>query len=584
MTFEIGEDDFLLDGSPHRILSGAIHYFRVHPDQWADRIDKARRMGLNTVETYVAWNLHAPRPGEWRSEGGLDLARFLDTVAAAGMHAIVRPGPYVCAEWDNGGLPPWLFTDRGTGVRTSEPTYMKAVDEYLRRVYDVVVPRQVDRGGPVILVQIENEYGAYGDDSAYLEALVAITHEAGITVPLTTVDQPEPEMLERGSLPGLHKTASFGSRSPERLTTLRRYQPTGPLMCSEYWNGWFDSWGSDHRTSDPVRSAADLDDLLATGASVNLYMFHGGTNFGLTSGADDKGTYEPVVTSYDYDAPLDESGHPTEKYHAFRSVLARYARIEDEAPPVRRAAPELAVDMVRGGSLLSRSANWPGSTSSTVPTFDDLEHHAGFLAHTTDIDTGRPTVLHVGEVRDRVMVFVDGVRVGILQRDGAEHDLTIPPGRRLTLLVEDMGRVNYGSRLGEHKGLVGPVTVAAEGPRSWTSTPIGLEQLVTLAEDETPSPSGAAETPAGARGSFDLTRPADLFLDTVGWGKGIAWVNGFCLGRYWDRGPQRTLYVPSPVTRAGANELVVFELESSSSTMHLVAGPRLAATTQDQER
>lgn len=578
MTFEIGEDDFLLDGSPHRILSGAIHYFRVHPDQWADRIDKARRMGLNTVETYVAWNVHAPTPGGWRTEGSLDLGGFLDLVAAAGMHAIVRPGPYICAEWDNGGLPAWLFADPRTGVRTDEPLYMRAVDEYLRRVYEVVVPRQVDRGGPVVLVQIENEYGAYGADSSYLEALVAITREAGITVPLTTVDQPEPEMLERGSLPGLHKTASFGSRSPERLATLRRHQPTGPLMCSEYWNGWFDSWGSEHRTSDPHEAAADLDALLATGASVNLYMFHGGTNFGLTSGADDKGTYEPDVTSYDYDAPLDESGHPTEKYHAFRAVLSRYTRVEHAPPPEREPAPELVVDVVEGGSLLAGLDGWPASTSTALPTFEDLAHDSGFLAHATDLDTVSPAVLDVGEVRDRVIVFVDGVRAGVLERNGAERALTIPPGRRLTLLVENMGRVSYGPRLGERKGLMGPVTLDGARPAPWTSTPIGLDRLLRLATDDPVPDTGAGGTPVGARGSFDLDVPADLFLDTAGWGKGIAWVNGFCLGRYWDRGPQRTLYVPSPVTRAGENHVAVLELENLGSEIRFVAGPVLSTS------
>ncbi|MBO4207001.1 glycoside hydrolase family 35 protein, partial [Micromonospora echinofusca] len=334
-TFDIGETDFLLDGRPFRVLSGAIHYFRVHPQLWRDRIRKARQMGLNTVETYIAWNAHSPQRGVFHTDGGLDLGRFLDTVAEEGMYAFVRPGPYICAEWDNGGLPAWLFRDAATGIRRHEPQYLDAIAEYYGQLGPILAPRQVDSGGPVILVQVENEYGAYGADRDYLQALTDLTRKAGITVPLTTVDQPVDHMLRNGSLPGLHKTASFGSRSVERLATLRAHQPTGPLMCAEFWDGWFDHWGEHHHTTPVAEAAADLDALLSTGASVNIYMFHGGTNFGFTNGANDKGTYQPIVTSYDYDAPLDEAGDPTAKYWAFREVIARHT----EVPPAPSAAP-----------------------------------------------------------------------------------------------------------------------------------------------------------------------------------------------------------------------------------------------------
>ena len=281
-SFAVGETDFLLDGRPHRILSGAIHYFRVHPDLWADRIRKARLMGLNTIETYVAWNAHEPRRGEWDATGWNDLGRFLDLIAEEGMHAIVRPGPYICAEWHNGGLPVWLTGIPGIGLRRSEPQYLAEVQTYLERVYEIVAPRQIDRGGPVTLVQIENEYGAYGDDKDYLRELVRVTRDAGITVPLTTIDQPTPQMLGDGSLEGLHATGSFGSRATERLAALRAHQHTGPLMCAEFWDGWFDWWGGHHHTTSVADAAGELESLLAAGASVNFYMFHGGTNFGLT--------------------------------------------------------------------------------------------------------------------------------------------------------------------------------------------------------------------------------------------------------------------------------------------------------------
>ena len=352
-VFEIGEENFLVDGRPFRILSGAIHYFRVHEDLWTDRIRKAREMGLNTIETYVAWNAHEPRRGEWDQTGRNDLGRFLDCVAAEGMHAIVRPGPYICAEWTNGGLPVWLTGDDSIRLRSSEPGYLAAVTGFLERVYDIVEPRQVSHGGPVILVQIENEYGAYGADKVYLEELVRLTRAAASSVPLVTVDQPFPQMLRDGSLPGVHLTGSFGSRAAERLATLREHQPTGPLMTMEFWDGWFDWWGGHHHTTDPQVAAAELETLLAAGASVNFYMFHGGTNFGLTNGANDKGRYAPITTSYDYDAPLDEAGNPTAKYYAFRDVISRYAPVPDSPRVAATPAPEFDVDLVSAGDWIA---------------------------------------------------------------------------------------------------------------------------------------------------------------------------------------------------------------------------------------
>ncbi|ROQ41599.1 beta-galactosidase [Frondihabitans sp. PhB188] len=555
--FALGATDFLLDGAPHRILSGALHYFRVHPDHWADRIEKARLLGLNTIETYVPWNDHEPVPGAWTADGALDLARFLDLVQAAGMHAIVRPGPYICAEYDNGGLPAWLFTDPEVGIRRFEPRFMAAVESYLRRVYDIVAPRQIDAGGAVILVQIENEYGAYGSDRQYLRALVDITRDAGITVPLTTVDQPEPEMLENGSLPDLLKTGSFGSRSPERLATLRAHQPTGPLMSSEYWNGWFDFWGGEHHVTSAEAQARDLDALLATGASVNLYMFHGGTNFGFTNGANDKGVYEPTVTSYDYDAPLDEAGNPTPKYFAFREVLAKYTDVPSGR--LDRGESDLPTPAVRSiGAIglleaLEHLGSWRG-TGTTPATFDEIGHFRGLMALRTALP-GNATTLRVGEVRDRATLFVDGVLVGVLDRASGDRAQELPAGRVLTVVVEDQGRVNYERRIGEPKGLIGPVELDGHDAE-WEALALDVAHLGDL-------PVTADADPAAAgvhRFEFDLDEAADLQLDTSGLGKGAAFVNGFALGRYWSVGPQHTLYVPGPATRAGANELVILDL------------------------
>jgi beta-galactosidase len=521
------------------------------------------------------------------------------------MQAIVRPGPYICAEWDGGGLPGWLFDDPSVGVRRSEPGYLAAVDDYLRRVYEIVAPRQVDAGGPVVLVQIENEYGAYGDDADYLRHLVDLTRASGIIVPLTTVDQPTDEMLSRGSLPELHRTGSFGSRADERLATLRRHQPTGPLMCSEFWNGWFDHWGEHHHTTPVAEAAAELDALLAAGASVNLYMFHGGTNFGLTNGANHKGTYHSHVTSYDYDAPLDEAGFPTEKFFAFREVIARYAPVPDEVPEARRPAPtsvtsfDLAVPLAGtlghdpDSSVASLGSDW--IRTEGVPTMDQLGTYRGFAVHRVDLPAGDgPRVLSFAGVRDRAVVSVDGVRVGVLQRDQHERAITVPTGRTLEVLVEDQGRVNYGVHIGEAKGLVGPALLDGEELTGWASHVLDLEELgiavanlsaLATARRDRPAEPGQAgavgdvSTLAGpvlAHATVHVDEPGDRYLDTRSWGKGVAWVNGFCLGRYWTRGPQHTLYVPGEQLRTGANDVVVLELGTASAPMvNFVAAPDL---------
>jgi len=576
--FQIGETDFLLDGEPHRIISGAMHYFRVHPDLWRDRLRTAKLMGLNAIETYVAWNAHEPVQGEWNATGGLDLGRFLDLVAEEGLHAIVRPGPYICAEWHNGGLPTWLTADADMKLRSSDPRYLAAVTSFLDRINAIVAPRQIDRDGSVILVQIENEYGAYGADKAYLAELIRLTRAAGITVPLTQVDQPIPHMLEGGAHEGLHKTGSFGSRIGERLATLREHQPTGPLMCMEFWCGWFDHWGEKHHTTTFADAARDLDELLAAGASVNIYMVHGGTNFGLTNGANDSGRYLPLVTSYDYDSPITESGDITSKFRAFRDVIAKHAPVPDEPLPEPVDAPVLQVALESVGDPLPLVATDRGQFD-TPPTLDELGPDLVLAEYAASVDIDRTRVLDA-DVRDYAWVSVDERSVGILQRTVGDLALALPAGRRLRLLVEETGRVNYDTKIGEPKGLVGDVRLDGEplaGPWHVRTFDVpALGRAVADAAVATPVAGGRAAGPVGLRAAFDLDASADLFLDTAGWGKGFAWVNGFFLGRYWRRGPQRTLYVPGPVTRAGRNEVVIVELEAlTDATARFVARPDL---------
>lgn len=582
--FGIGDRDFLLDGEPFRILSGALHYFRVHPGEWRDRIEKARLMGLNTIETYVAWNAHEPHQGRWDESGWNDLGAFLDAIADAGLYAIVRPGPYICAEWHNGGLPAWLTAIPGLTLRSSDPRYLEHVKRYLERVYSIVSPRQIDAGGNVILVQIENEYGAYGADADYLRELVEMTRVSRITVPLTTIDQPIGDMLRDGSIDGVHRTASFGSRARERLATLREHQPTGPLMCAEFWDGWFDWWGGIHHTTSAEDAAAELDSVLASGASVNIYMFHGGTNFGLTNGANHKGRYLPITTSYDYDAPLDEAGNPTAKYFAFRDVIARHRGVLPEEPPGVVTPPSLEVPLTSRGPWLAES---PGTTVAPVGRpllFDEISSTTTLAIYDTVLpdevfegaDRG---LLAVDEVRDFAWIEVDSVRVGTLSRILSETSLTIPRGRRLRIIVEDLGRVDYGEHLGEPKGLIGTPRLNGVPLEAWGSHPIDVAHIgAAFAEGRLNESSAPTVGPTAFTATFD--RPADshLLLDTQGWGRGYALVNDLLLGRYWSNGPQRTLYVPRAALRERDNRLVVLEhggLDELGLRARFVATPQL---------
>ncbi|WP_435130598.1 beta-galactosidase [Actinacidiphila sp. bgisy144] len=565
----IEPDGFRLDGEPFRIISGGLHYFRVHPEQWADRLRKARLMGLNTIDTYVPWNLHQPRKGgELDLTGILDLPRFLDLAAAEGLHVLLRPGPYICAEWEGGGLPSWLLAEPDIRLRTNDPAYLAAVEHFFQALLPAVTPHLATSGGPVIAVQVENEYGAYSDDTGHLRRIADLLLAGGIDVPLFTCDQPGD--LARGALPGVLATVNLGSRAATGLAALRAHQPQGPLMVTEFWNGWFDRWGGVHVVRDAAGAAAELDAILASGASVNLYMFHGGTNFGFTNGANDKHTYRPTVTSYDYDAPLDEAGDPTPKYAAFREVIARHAPVPDEpAPQPAKKLSALGVTLDRTAPLLAQAPLLGQAVAGPRPlTMEELGQDFGFVLYQAQLPAPGPAVLTLDAVRDRAQVFVDGQPAGVLEREGHEPALafTVPrAGARLEVLVENQGRVNYGQALHDRKGLLGEVRLDGEVLRGWTSRPLPLTPA-DLERLEFAAAVGPVVGPAFHRGVFDVETPADTHLDLAGWTKGNAWVNGFPLGRFWSRGPQTTLYVPAPVLRAGANEVVVLELHAAART------------------
>ncbi len=562
-TFAIDKDQFLLNGKPFRILSGAMHYFRVLPEYWEDRMRKMRAMGLNTLETYVAWNQHEPQPGVFRFDGGLDLAAYIRRAADVGLYVVVRPGPYICSEWDLGGLPSWLLKDPGMRLRCAHEPYLDAVDGYFDALLPQLEPLQITKGGPILALQIENEYGSYGNDKGYLRYLRDGMRARDIDVLLFTSDGPTDEMLQYGTLPGILKTVNFGSRAEQAFAKLREYQREGPLICMEFWNGWFDHWGEEHHHRHPEDAAAALDQILAAGASVSFYMFHGGTNYGFMNGANrDRDAYKPTVGSYDYDAPLDEAGDVTPKYLAFRQVIARYAPVGDV--PIPGPSPKMALGTVEltecVGLFEALEALSSPIRRPTPEPMEMLDQDYGFILYRTEVAGPRAEVpLTIRGLHDRAQVFVDGRSIGVLERESPEEtlSLSVPQGGvMLEVLVENMGRVNYGPDLLDRKGITEGVLLGQQYLFDWTAYPLPLDNLSALRY----SPSHSTGGPAFYRGAFTVAEPRDTFLALPGWTKGVCWVNGFNLGRYWDRGPQRTLYVPAPLLRVSQNELVVLEL------------------------
>lgn len=584
LQLDVRDGDFLRGGAPHRVLSGAIHYFRVHPDLWEDRLRRLAAMGLNTVETYVAWNFHERVRGEVDFTGPRDLARFITLAGELGLDVIVRPGPYICAEWDFGGLPAWLMTEPDIALRTSDPVFLKAVDEWFDAVVPVIRPLLTTAGGPVVAVQVENEYGSYGDDAAYLEYCRKGLLDRGIDVLLFTSDGPGADWLDNGVIPGVFATVNFGSRTDEAFAELRKVQPAGPDMVMEYWNGWFDHWGEPHHTRDVADAAGVLEDILRAGGSVNFYMAHGGTNFGLWSGANvEDGTFQPTVTSYDYDAAVGEAGELTPKFHAFREVISRYAvGAPPELPPVPvRLAPQtVALDgwvaLLDSLDLFAAPVSGPAPKSMEALGQDHgLVHYRGSGLVPPD---GR--TLELDGLADRATVLADGVLLGRVDRNGESQSLPLTArvdGGRTTfdVIVENQGRINFGPQIGERKGLRG-VRIAHRNLHGWESTAIRLDDPALTDRLRFGSDLvGAARGPVFGRATIEVDEPADGFLALPGWGKGFLWLNGTLLGRYWGIGPQVTLYAPAPLWRNGSNDIVILEMEQLGTEVELREEPDL---------
>ncbi|MCD9020283.1 glycoside hydrolase family 35 protein [Cohnella silvisoli] len=580
-SFVIEGNQFMYDGKPMRIISGAMHYFRIVPEYWEDRLRKLRACGFNTVETYVAWNLHEPKEGRFNFEGIADLVRFVRLAEKLGLFVIVRPSPYICAEWEFGGLPSWLLANPGMRLRCSHRPFLDKVDAY----YDVLLPKLKPLlctfGGPIIAMQVENEYGSYGNDKQYLAYLRQAMKDRGMDVLLFTSDGSEDYMLQGGTLPDMLATLNFGSNPEQGFAKLLEYQPDKPLVCMEYWNGWFDHWGDQHhvRGHDDVKDV--LDRILRMGASVNFYMFHGGTNFGFFNGANHIDFYEPTVTSYDYNALLSEAGDITDKYMAIRKVIASYADVPDE--PLPPPSAKKAYGKVR---LTERAALFSSFDSLSVPvrsvfpeTMERLGQDYGFIWYETEM-SGPQTDCEImlQDVHDRALIYVDGVYRGVVERWRAEDSVTVdipPSGAKLGILVENMGRINYGSRIRDAKGITEGVKAGKRQYNqflfNWEIRCLPLDDLSGVQFEPISSTANGgvndnlpkAAAPAFYKGTLRVDEVADTFLKLEGWVKGVVYVNGFNLGRYWEKGPQRTLYVPGPVLREGDNEIVIFELEGT---------------------
>ena len=566
----VDTEGFKLDGRPFRIIAGAIHYFRVPRAYWRDRLLKLKACGFNTVETYMAWNAHQPQPDVFDESDMLDFVSFLQLAQSLGLWAIVRPGRYIGSEWDMGGLPWWLLRDDDIQLRCMNESYLKAVDRWFDWVVVRLAPLQSNRGGPLLMIQVENEYGSYGDDQVYLHYLADGLLRRGIEVPLFTSDGATDFMLTGGTLPGILKTANFGSKATEQFAKLREHQPEGPLMCTEFWNGWFDHWGEQHHTRDPQDAAQTLEDILAAGGSLSAYMFHGGSNFGFMNGANFTDTYQPTVNSYDDDAPLDERGDLTPKYHLFRSVIARHAPVPDvDLPPAIPPASYGELVFCESADLLDNLDALTRPVEMTVPLpMEKLGQGHGFILYRTSVRGPREKLpLRFSQLCDRAHIYANGELLGIQYRNDAADavELAIPTeGLQLDILVENMGHINYGPRLAERKGAVGGICLGQTFVYHWQACPLPLSDLSAVQFQDGIQPFTGR--PQFLRTYLEIAgNPADTFIKLPDFCKGVIFVNGRVLSRYWSIGPQRSVWLPAPFLQNGKNEIIVLELDGRES-------------------
>ncbi|KQR70177.1 beta-galactosidase family protein [Pedobacter sp. Leaf176] len=569
-TFSLADSTFMLDDKPFQIISGEIHYPRVPREAWRDRMKMAKAMGLNTIGTYVFWNLHEPEKGKFDFSGNNDIAEFVKIAKQEGLWVILRPSPYVCAEWEFGGYPYWLQNEKGLQVRSREKQYLAEYKKYIQEIGKQLAPLQINHGGNILMVQVENEYGSYGADKVYLEMNRKMFVDAGFDGLLYTCD-PEKDIV-KGHLKGL-MPAINGQDNPVKVKQAIKglNEGKGPFFIAEWYPAWFDWWGTAHHKVPAAQYTGKLDTVLAAGISINMYMFHGGSTRGFMNGANFRDTipFEPQISSYDYDAPLDEAGNATDKFMKFREVIAKHLPKGEALPAVPEAKPSTALkEIVFDKQIDVFEYRGKGRSNSDPLTFEDMNQAYGYMIYKTNVNGGKKAELKIDGLRDYGIVFIDGERKGTLDRRLGEEKLLldIPAGvHTLEIFVENMGRINFGPNLLKNKkGIIGEVSFAGHVLKSWTMYSLPFDRVETL---KLKGSKLSGNVPTLKSGSFDVVNPTDTYLDFRKWGKGVVWVNGHNLGKYWSIGPQQTIYLPAEWQKKGRNEVVVLELNKPENNI-----------------
>ncbi|MFC7322536.1 glycoside hydrolase family 35 protein [Halobacillus campisalis] len=554
---------FYLDKEPFQILSGAMHYFRTVPEHWEDRLQKLKALGLNTVETYIAWNVHEPKKNQFHFSGLADVEQFIQLAHELGLYVIIRPSPYICAEWEMGGLPSWLLKEDQMALRSSDPSFLKHIEEYYNVLLPKFLPYLYHNGGPIVAMQIENEYGAYGNDHSYLEFFKEQYKKHAIDTFLFTSDGPE--FIEQGSLPDITTTLNFGSKVENAFQQLEKMKPNSPKMVAEFWIGWFDYWTGEHHTRDASDAARVFKELMEKKSSVNFYMFHGGTNFGFMNGANHYDIYYPTITSYDYDSLLSENGAITEKYRAVKQTLREYIDVPEDYVSSNSAKKYGTVTMKESVSIFDTLNEISRRVENLTPLpMEAIDQSYGYTLYRTVVNRQGNLSMGVDDIHDRAYVYINGSYESTIYKNDKQREITLnfpSESNTLELLVENMGRANYGEHLADKKGITRNLWLGSQYFFNWEMYAIELNDLpINYSKHD------EKRYPKFFRGTFDAGGLHDTFIDSEGFTKGSIFINGFNLGRYWNTaGPQKRLYLPGPLLKEKDNELVIMELEYTST-------------------
>jgi beta-galactosidase len=561
-SFQLSPSAFLLDGKPFQVISGELHPARIPREYWKHRIQMAKAMGCNTIAMYVFWNYHESKEGQFDfTTGNKNLAEFIKLCKDENMWVLLRPGPYVCAEWEWGGLPPYLLRIPDISIRNMDARYMAAVKRYVDRMSQVIKPHLVTNGGNIIMVQVENEYGSFSNDRTYMKTLQSYWVNNGINVPFYTADGPTNFMLEAGSLPGAAVGLDPGG-NPGDFALARKKNPGVPVFSSETYPGWLTHWGEKWARPDTASLLREVKFLMDSSLSFNLYVIHGGTNFGFTAGANafNPTQYQPDLTSYDYDAPINEQGRPTSKYHALRKLISNYVK---NIPDIPAPVPVVSFPETRLEPYASIWSNLPKSIPSVTPKpFEYYRQDYGMMVYKTKLIGHKSGRLTIWEPHDYALVFLNGKFIDTVFRDGGNWSVDLPKSDVkdpvLEILVEGMGRINFAQFMIDRKGITDRVTLNGMTLTNWEVYPLPFDE--NYVKQVKPSSIDTSRKGTFFKGSFDLSSTGDTFIDMSQFKKGMVWVNGHNLGRYWYIGPQQRLYCPAPWLKKGKNEIVVFDL------------------------